>query len=251
MRGMRSDVTPPALEETADIETSSADYARRFAGPVGAWMLSIQERIVMDWMAALPGASVLDVGGGHGQLALPLAAAGYRVTVLGSSGECRARLEPAVSERRMEFTAGNVIALPYPPASFDVAVSVRLLPHCQQWRTLVRELCRVARRGVMVDYPAWRSVNLFSGMLFGLKRRVERNTRPFTLFTHGEVAREFERNGWTVRQRRLQFFWPLALHRMLGRPGLSAGLEKAARGLAFTRLAGSPALVWAEPKTLK
>ena len=185
MRRMPAPALPAELTETADVETSSAEYARRFAGPVGAWLLTVQERIVTDWLAGLRGAAVLDVGGGHGQLALPLAAAGCRVTVLGSSDACRAPLEPAVSEGRLDFTTGSVIALPYPPGAFDVALSIRLLPHCRRWRMLVGELCRVARRAVIVDYPAWRSVNLFAGLLFGLKRRIEHNTRPFALFTHG------------------------------------------------------------------
>ena len=30
--------------ETADVETASEDYARRFAGPIGAWFLDEQTR---------------------------------------------------------------------------------------------------------------------------------------------------------------------------------------------------------------
>ena len=52
-----------------DVETASDDYAARFAGPVGAWMLQVQERAVLELIAPWPGASVLDVGGGHAQLA--------------------------------------------------------------------------------------------------------------------------------------------------------------------------------------
>ena len=40
---------------------------------------------------------MLDVGGGHGQLAIPLCRAGYRVTVLGSDASCRRRLEALVA----------------------------------------------------------------------------------------------------------------------------------------------------------
>lgn len=234
--------------ETADIETSSPEYARRFTGPVGAWMLDVQWRIVAGWLAAWPGAAVLDVGGGHGQLARPMADLGCRVTVLGSAEACRARLEPALGEGRLDFRVGSVVALPFPDRAFDVAVSIRLLPHCRAWPVLVRELCRVARRAVIVDYPAWRSVNVLSGCLFGLKRRIERNTRPFALFTHGAITREFERNGLGVRARRCEFFWPMVLHRLLRRPGWSAGLETLARRLGATAWAGSPALVRAEPK---
>ena len=39
-----------AFPETADVETSSDAYAARFSGPAGAWMLSVQERIVLRFM---------------------------------------------------------------------------------------------------------------------------------------------------------------------------------------------------------
>ncbi|MDQ2673475.1 MAG: methyltransferase, partial [Chloroflexota bacterium] len=74
----------PARED-ADVESSSEAYARRFAGPVGQWFLELQARLTLESLAGLPpGATILDVGGGHAQLAPPLVEAGYRVTVVGS-----------------------------------------------------------------------------------------------------------------------------------------------------------------------
>ncbi len=71
--------------EDADVSSSSDDYARRFAGAVGQWFLDIQTGITLDLLRELPpAASVLDVGGGHAQVAPPLIAAGYDVTVIGS-----------------------------------------------------------------------------------------------------------------------------------------------------------------------
>lgn len=242
------DITSPDIPETADIETSSPGYEARFAGPAGRWMLGVQERIVLGWMAALPRATVLDVGGGHGQLAIPLAAAGHRVTVLGSDESCRGLIDREVAAGRLAFVTGSVVSLPFPDRAFDVAVSIRLLPHCRNWPILIQELCRVARRAVIVDYPARRSVNALSGLLFGLKRQVEKNTRPFTLFGHGEVERAFEDADFAVAQRRSQFFWPMVLHRILNRPRLSAALEAPARGLGLTALLGSPIVLQAERK---
>ncbi len=58
--------------ETADIETSSDGYANRFGGKTGAWMLAVQERVTKQLLRDVPAsATVLDVGGGHGQLAIP------------------------------------------------------------------------------------------------------------------------------------------------------------------------------------
>ena len=173
----------PACED-ADVESSSEMYARRFAGPVGQWFLQLQARLTLQCLAGLPaGSTVLDVGGGHAQLAPPLLEAGYRVTVVGSDVSCGARLLPLTSEGRCTFDVADLLALPYPDRAFDAVLCFRMLAHSIDWTRLVRELCRVARHRVVVDYPARRSVNVASEALFKLKSSVERGTtRPFALY---------------------------------------------------------------------
>lgn len=244
---MQSEPSNPSGEH-ADIETASDGYAARFAGAVGTWMLSVQERIVLDWLRRSPGSSVLDVGGGHGQLALPLAQAGFDVTVLGSDPVCIKRIEPEVHAGRMQFVTGDLIALPFPERSFDVVVSIRLLPHCEAWPQLIAELCRVAKGAVIVDYPTTQSVNFFSSALFGAKKKIEKNTRPFTLFSHRAVAAEFARNGFSAAGRKGEFFLPMVLHRMLKLPALSAALEGVCGVLGLKKLLGSPVLARFERK---
>ncbi|HEX9203914.1 MAG TPA: class I SAM-dependent methyltransferase, partial [Vicinamibacteria bacterium] len=74
-------MTESGGREDADRETSSEEYARRFAGPLGAFFLEVQARTALELLRPWPGASVLDVGGGHAQIAGPLADAGHAVTV--------------------------------------------------------------------------------------------------------------------------------------------------------------------------
>src|SRR5262249_18315559 len=95
--------------EEADVETSSDAYARRFAGSVGRFFLDVQARTTLELLRPFPGASVLDVGGGHGQLALPLADAGYAVTVYGSREVCGDRVRDLVAGRRAAFRCGNLL----------------------------------------------------------------------------------------------------------------------------------------------
>ena len=235
------------MRETADIETSSDGYAARFSGPVGAWMLGVQERVVRRLLESLPAGPILDVGGGHGQLALPLAAVGREVTVLGSDGSCARRLAPGIAGGRVRFLVGDVLALPFPDRSFDVVLCVRLLPHCDAWARLVAELCRVARAAVIVDYPTDESLNRVAPLLFGAKKRLEGNTRTFTLFRHREVARAFAATGWRVAERAPQFFLPMVLHRALGCRPCSAALEAACGALGLTRRWGSPVIALATP----
>lgn len=232
--------------EDADVETSSDAYALRFRGAVGAWFLDVQARTTLALLAPFPGARVLDVGGGHGQLAGPLADAGHAVTVYGSDERCRARVDALVAAGRVRFASGDLMHAPFEDRSFDVALSFRLLPHVAAWPALVAELCRLAARAVVVDYPTRRSVNAFAGAFFDAKKNVERDTRPFAVFSDREVADAFAAHGFRVTARRPQFLFPMALHRAHGRGGLGRALEAVPRALRVTQALGSPVILRAE-----
>jgi SAM-dependent methyltransferase len=229
-----------------DVETASEGYARRFAGPVGAWFLDVQARIALDLLRPWPGARVLDVGGGHGQLTGALVEAGHDVTVYGSPGACGDRLRPWLETSRARFQSGDLLRTPWPDRAFDAVVSFRLLPHVEDWPALVRELCRVAARAVVIDYPTRRSVNAAAEALFRLKKAVEGDTRPFTVFRDRDVRGALAAGGFRVTARRPEFFWPMALHRALGVAAPARALEAAARHTGLTRLFGSPVVLRAE-----
>ena len=234
-------VTTPL--EDADVETASADYAKRFDSPVGEWMLGVQGEITVDLLRDLPSARILDVGGGHGQVATALAARGFRVSVLASSPAAVAStLRPALESGRIHLLTGDLRNPPLEPGSFDGVVSYRLLAHARDLPGLIAGLCRCANRAVVVDYATTRSFNAIAEPLFAAKKRVERNTRPFRVLKDAEVADLFRHNGFHSRQRRPQFFWPMALHRALKSPGLSRGLEILARVLGLRALFGAPVI---------
>ena len=232
-----------APREDADVETSSDAYARRFAGTVGAWFLEVQARATLDLLARWPGATVLDVGGGHGQVTGPLVEAGYEVTILGSAPSCEGRVREWTSTGRARFEAGDLAAAPFPDRAFDIVLSFRLLPHAHRWRALVTGLTRLARHAVVIDYPTSRSVNAISGSLFGLKKGVEGDTRPFTVFRDAEVEASFAEAGFLPTGRRAQFLFPMALHRALGSAGLARILEGAAGAVGLRGALGSPVIL--------
>lgn len=232
--------------EDADVETASEAYALRFSGPVGGWFLDVQAEATLDLLRPFPRARVVDVGGGHAQLAGPLARAGYDVTVVGSAEACRARLQPLVDGGQVRFQAADLLGLPFAARAFDVALAFRLLPHVARWRALVAELCRVAARAVIVDYPSRRSINAVAAPLFGLKKRVEGDTRPFAVFADAEVADAFAGQQFRVADRRPQFAAPMALHRALRMAAVSRALERAARAAGVTSRLGSPVIVRAD-----
>jgi 2-polyprenyl-3-methyl-5-hydroxy-6-metoxy-1,4-benzoquinol methylase len=229
-----------------DVETSSDGYARRFAGAVGAYFLETQARITLDLLAPWPRARVIDVGGGHGQLTGPLVEAGYDVTVYGSDPSCGARVREWTDGGRARFEAGGLDRLAAGDRAFDVALAYRLLPHVSRWSDLVAELCRVAARAVLVDYPTRRSVNAVSGLLFGAKRGVEGDTRAFTVFRDADVRAAFAASGFHATAREPEFVLPMALHRAVGRASLSSAAERVAAALGLRRALGSPVVLRAE-----
>jgi 2-polyprenyl-3-methyl-5-hydroxy-6-metoxy-1,4-benzoquinol methylase len=236
------------LTEPADIETASDDYARRFAGPVGEWMLKIQKTIVLRLLRQFGISSVLDVGGGHGQLAVPLCREGFAITVVGSADSCSRRIAGMIDSGICRFQAADLLQLPYPAKSFDAVVCFRLVTHCDRWQILISELCRVARIAVIIDYPTSQSMNFAAGKLFGAKKRLEGNTRTFRLFRHDEIKDAFAAHGFSMEAREGQFFLPMVLHRTLKCRRISAWLEDKCKHYGLTQRWGSPVIIKAVRK---
>lgn len=236
------------FSEPADIETASDDYARRFAGKVGKWMLNIQETIVLSLLRQFGISTVLDVGGGHGQLAVPLSREGFAVTVVGSADSCSRLIAGMIDSGICRFQTADLLQLPYPAKSFDAVVCFRLLTHCDHWQIILSELCRVAREAVVIDYPTSQSVNFAARKLFGAKKRLEGNTRTFRLFRHDEIKKEFAAHGFSIEEREGQFFLPMVLHRQLKCVRLSAWLEDKCKRCGLTQRWGSPIIIKAVRK---
>ncbi len=240
--------TESQFPECADIETASEGYARRFSGSAGKYFLEAQTRSTLELIRRWPRATVLDVGGGHAQLAEPLAATGYRVTVTGSSPACRNRLEASLERGLLDFRCCDMLNLPFDRQEFDIVIAFRLLPHVHRWQKLVGELSRVARHAVVVDYPDRRSFNLVQASFFGWKKAIEKNTRPFRCFSRNQLAAEFAKHGFVRPDFRPEFFFPMVLHRALNRATFSRSLEAVSRVLGLTSIFGSPVIMRVQPR---
>jgi SAM-dependent methyltransferase len=234
---------PSLPPEFADIETASEDYARRFSGKVGEYFLEIQTRILLELLSPWPQASVLDVGGGHGQTAVPLVHKGYTVTVAGSGSLDSMRLASLLPREAFRFETCDLLHLPFEDRSFDIVLSFRLLPHIEEWPELITEMCRVADKAVIVDYPDIRSFNYFSESLFKAKKAVEGNTRPFRCFSRSEILEPFTQNCFASPLFQPEFFIPMAIHRALKNRELSGAVEALCRTLGLTSFWGSPIIL--------
>ena len=232
---------PPA--DMPDIETASEDYARRFAGPVGEYFLGFQAAIVLKMLEPIPNPAILEVGGGHAQLAVPLVQKGYQLTVTGSHVVCRRRLARPVPPGSFLFQTARVHCLPFADQSFDVVMAFRLLTHVEDWQRLLAEICRVAKGTIILDYPDSRSVNYFSEFLFGTKKAIEGNTRPFRLFRRREIVDALRAQGFGHAVLRPQFVFPMVAHRMMGSLRFTKCIEMICGLAGLRRLVGSPVIL--------
>jgi len=232
------------VKETPDIETASDAYARRFAGAAGRYLLAEQEAAIRAVLADWNGGSVLDVGGGHAQLTPLLRTLARDVVVLGSDACSLQRVRRDFPE--CATATGDLLAIPFESRSFDVVVAVRLLPHVRNWPRLLCELCRVARRAVVVDYPRTTGFNRLTPLLFPLKKRLEGNTRHYRNFRDAELDELLSVCGFEPRERRAQFLLPMVVHRSANGFAPLRGLERAAQVLGLTQALGSPVVLRAD-----
>ncbi len=237
---------PISARETPDVASSSPAYARRFAGPVGDWFLETQAALTLEALGSDSGARILDLGGGHAQLAPALLEAGMEVVVYGSPEASTERILPWLGYPRCRLVSGDLTRLPFSDQSFDAALSFRILPHLSNWRALIHELCRVSARMVILEYPSRRSLNIASRLLFRFKRRIETDTREYRLFSPSEIREPVEASGFTITAVYPQFLLPMVCHRMHGSPLSARVLEAPGRALGLTRLLGSPVIARAE-----
>lgn len=113
-----------------------------------------------------PQARALEVGAGTGRFTLPMLERGHRV-VASDANEAqlavlREKLQARGLEGRCEVRVEDVFDLSFEDASFDLVVSIHVVPRFLTWedqRAALRELCRVVKPGgqLLVNFRNRRS----------------------------------------------------------------------------------------------
>jgi len=232
----------------ADPATARTFDDRRFGGPIGDLVAGSQARVLANFVGRISERRVLDVGTGTGRAALLFARGGAQVTGVDASEPMLAVARQRAKDEGLaiRFLAGDAHALEFPDRSFDVVVSLRVLMHTPDWRASVGELCRVAGRLVIVDYPAAASFALFESVLRRAVHALGVRTEPYRVFTDREVARALDRHGFRVRSMHRQFVLPIALHKAVGSRWLTLRVERLLDRLGLLTLLGSPVSIVAE-----
>ena len=230
-----------------DVASSTTAYAKRFRGSVGEFFLNVQESEVLRRIADQKSESVLDVGGGHGQLAMAFAESGLAVTVTGSESRCEERLREAMSTDDFTFVESGLFPLPFEDRSFDAATSFRTMSHLPDWPRLLAELCRVARDVVLIDFAEKSWASRYAGIVLKAKRTVEKDTRSYLTQSLQEVDDAFRANGYRIEHVFRQFAIPMAIHRLLRVGRITSAVENTCRAIGLTQRIGGPLIVTAVP----
>lgn len=233
------------LSLTPDVETVSDDYAWRFAGPVGDFLLQVQGDYFARLAGSVSGRRALEVGGGHGRLTRRLLDAGFAVTVQGSTADCDRRIRPWMAEfpDRLDFVESSLWDLPFAHREVDLVVGIRPLAHVEDWSGLLAEMARVCRDQLILGYTPTSGFNRLAPMFYGLKQRIEGNTRPYAAYDIEFLIDRLGGLGFVDFAVEKQFTMPLAVHRGIRSRPFSKAAEGAARALGLTRLVGAPALL--------
>ena len=219
-----------------------------FGGPIGQLVAEKEARVLLDFVGDLREKMVLDVGTGTGRVALALARQGAHVTGVDASLEMLkvARTRLAAAQMNVTFLPGDAHALAFPDQSFDMAVSLRMLMHTIDWRNCLAELCRVARRRIVFDYPpTWSAPALQVGMR-RVMRLAGRNVETYRVISPTSVRSVLAANGFDVVELHRQFVLPIAFHKLIGSRAFTEGAERILAAVGLLRVFGASVTIAAE-----
>ncbi len=232
----------------ADEAVAEGFDALRFSGPIGEWLARTQEEVLTTFLTPGPGVSILDVGTGTGRAAIGLARHGAVVTAVDASNEMLAvgRRRAAEAGVSVTFDCGDAHALTFPDRSFDAAVSLRVLMHTPGWEDCLRELCRVSRARVVVDYPSARSAAAIQAAGRRLAASLGRPVESYRVFSPSRIEATLAREGFVVTAVHRQFVLPIALHKAMGSLRFTQSIETTMERIGLNRLLGSPITIVAQ-----
>lgn len=166
-RGLRDGRADDAGRTRGGWATCSAPSARWYEVAADALLGGLYRQMADDLAAEVAGIvtpEVLEIGPGPGGLAVELARRDRDLDLIGLD------VDPAMVERatlrakreglddRLAFVVGDVAALPFPDASFDLVTSSFSVHHWPDAATGFAEIRRVLRpggRAIVYDLPDW------------------------------------------------------------------------------------------------
>jgi len=232
----------------ADPNMARTFEERRFGGPIGQLVAGEQARVLANMIGRIHERTILDVGTGTGRAALMLARGGARVTAIDASEPMLevARARAAEQMVKVHFLRGDAHDLDFKDRSFDVVVCLRVLMHAPDWRRCLSELCRVADRLVIFDYPSARSAAFVQSVMRRAFDAVGGRTEAYRVFRDRTIADALAGLQFRKRSVHRQFVMPIQLHKIIGSRRFTTKSEHVLDRVGLLRLLGSPVTVCAE-----
>jgi ubiquinone/menaquinone biosynthesis C-methylase UbiE len=221
---------------------------QRFGGPIGELVASTQAQVIVKMIGRTEGRRIIDVGTGAGRAALMLAREGALVTAVDASEEMLlvARARAADAMVTVNFLRGDAHDLQFEDRVFEVGVCLRVLMHAPDWNRCISELCRVADRLVIFDYPSFSSAAALESAGRRVKHVAGGRTEPYRVFRRASIERALRQSGFRIRSMHRQFVLPIQFHRLVGSRRFTELSEHLLDRIGLLRLFGSPVTVCAE-----
>ena len=232
----------------ADEAVAERFDALRFGGPIGRHLAETQQQILERALAPIAGRRVLDVGTGTGRAALGLASLGASVVGVDASFEMLAVARARAPREGGEATFGraDAHALPFADGSFDATVCLRVLMHAVDWPKALAEVCRVSRWRVVIDFPSSRSFAALESAVRSARKRRGATVEAYRVIAISAVTEALRARGFRVAATERQFVLPIALHKRVGRLGVTKATERVLAVGGLLRVLGSPVTLVAE-----
>ena len=129
------------------------------------------DRIALRAMLPPSGQRLVDIGAGYGRLADEYAGYGEVVLVDISEALLNAARQRLAADPRYRIVAADAFSLPFPDASMDAAVCVRVAHHFQDPRPAIAEFARVLRPGGVLVFEFRNKRDIKAIAAYALRRQ--------------------------------------------------------------------------------
>ncbi len=169
------------------IDTSNhAKYVDAQSNPVVRALMARLFRAVARPLAAFEPTSMLDAGCGEGHALDELGAAiPERYVGIDANATCVAYCKERYPQR--SFQTSSVLELPFANEEFDVVLCMEVLEHLDKPTQAIRELARVAKKGIVLSVPFEPIFQLGNGV---------RGKYPSTFGNHPEHVQHWGRRSF-------------------------------------------------------
>jgi len=241
------------LDVPTDVASSSHSYAQRFAGLTGEYFLQVQRDAVLEHLKTIQfdkNKSILEIGGGHCQLTQTYLDLGFEVTIHGSDERSFTRAYDLgfKNHPKVTFVSCPIDQLNFREKEFDIVSGIRLIAHLDDWQSFLSSIYLFSKKGIIFDYANLKTLNFLNPSFYGIKEKIEKNSRPFNCHSPNEIKSELEKLGCEEILSTPQFILPMGIHRKLNNKTLSQKFEFKLNSLGLKFL-GNPVIVFARKKS--